>query len=90
MQLILAACLLLVALVQGGPAEALHRREYFYVGGEYLNTTDGWLFHNQMYVEKLSPSGGSTQPYPIVLLHGGAQTGTVRLRSIHNDWRSHL
>lgn len=90
MQLILAACLLLVALVQGGPAEALHRREYFYVGGEYLNTTDGWLLHNQMYVEKLSPSGGSSQPYPIVLLHGGAQTGTVRLRSIHNDWRSHL
>ncbi|KAL4992844.1 Alpha/Beta hydrolase protein [Aspergillus falconensis] len=57
-------------------AEALHRRSYFYVGGEYVNTTDGWMMHNQMYVEKLSPTNGSTQLYPIVLLHGGAQTGT--------------
>ncbi|KAL6236040.1 hypothetical protein BDW75DRAFT_124476 [Aspergillus navahoensis] len=56
--------------------EALHRRTYFYVGGEYVNTTDGWMMHNQMYVEKLSPANGSTQLYPIVILHGGAQTGT--------------
>ncbi|KAL4967392.1 alpha/beta hydrolase [Aspergillus stella-maris] len=84
-RLALAAYLLLPALVQGGaasasnnsaPSEALHRREFFYVGGEYVNTTDGWLFHNQMYVEKLSPQGGASQPYPIVILHGGAQTGT--------------
>ncbi|KAL4945139.1 hypothetical protein BDV06DRAFT_231826 [Aspergillus oleicola] len=80
-RLALAASLLLPALVQGAasqsaPSEALHRREFFYVGGEYVNTTDGWLFHNQMYVEKLSPQGGSTQAYPIVILHGGAQTGT--------------
>ncbi|KAL4976469.1 hypothetical protein BDW66DRAFT_166448 [Aspergillus desertorum] len=45
-------------------AEAVHRRSYFYVGGEY------------MYVEKLSPENGSTQFCPIVILHGGAQTGT--------------
>ncbi|KAL4872100.1 hypothetical protein BDV12DRAFT_6374 [Aspergillus spectabilis] len=75
-RLVLAVCAL-SALVQGdATSETLHTREYFYVGGEYVNTTDGWLFHNQMYVEKLSPSAGSTQPYPIVFLHGGAQTGT--------------
>ncbi|KAL4753549.1 hypothetical protein BDW72DRAFT_190997 [Aspergillus terricola var. indicus] len=84
-----AACLLQAfgALIQGSlaftpaatgshEAEALHRRSYFYVGGEYVNTTDGWMMHNQMYVEKLSPANGSTQLYPIVFLHGGAQTGT--------------
>ncbi|RDW83851.1 alpha/beta hydrolase [Aspergillus mulundensis] len=73
------------SLVQGSAAsasagvgshEALHRRSYFYVGGEYVNTTDGWMMHNQMYVEKLSPANGTTQAYPIVILHGGAQTGT--------------
>ncbi|KAL3477261.1 Alpha/Beta hydrolase protein [Aspergillus californicus] len=73
-RLVLALCLLLGA-VQAA-SEALHRREYFYIGGEYVNTTDGYMFHNQMYVEKLSPQGGSWQPYPIVILHGGAQTGT--------------
>ncbi|KAL4763580.1 alpha/beta hydrolase [Aspergillus foveolatus] len=84
-----AACLLQAfgALIQGSlafipaatgshGAEALHRRSYFYVGGEYVNTTDGWMMHNQMYVEKLSPANGTTQLYPIVFLHGGAQTGT--------------
>jgi hypothetical protein len=86
-----AACLLQAfgGLIQGSlaftpaaagshEAEALHHRSYFYVGGEYVNTTDGWMMHNQMYVEKLSPANGSTQLYPIVFLHGGAQTGTVR------------
>jgi hypothetical protein len=80
-RLALAVCAL-SALMQGAAtSEAPHTREYFYVGGDYVNTTDGWLFHNQMYVEKLSPSAGSTQPYPIVFLHGGAQTGTVRTLS---------
>lgn len=30
-----------------------------------------------MYVEHLLPISGRTKPYPIVFLHGGAQTGTV-------------
>lgn len=56
--------------------EAQHTREYFYVGGSYVTTTSGSLFQNQMYVEKLTPPRVS-QPYPIVFLHGGGQTGTV-------------
>ncbi|KAL2871365.1 alpha/beta hydrolase [Aspergillus lucknowensis] len=76
-ELVLAGCALFAALVQVATgAESLHSREYFYVGGEYVNTAAGYLFHNQMYVEKLSPPEGSSQPYPVVFLHGGAQTGT--------------
>lgn len=56
--------------------EAQHVREYFYVGGEYISTSAGSLFQNQMYVEKLTPPRVS-QPYPVIFLHGGAQTGTV-------------
>jgi hypothetical protein len=64
---------------QPSPTEASHVREYFYVGGEYLNDTGGHVFRNQMYVEKLSPTKGRTQPYPVVFVHGGGQTGTVRI-----------
>jgi hypothetical protein len=64
--------------------ETWHTRDYFYVGGEYVNTTipGGHLFHNQMYVEKLSPKI-TLHPYPIVFVHGGAQTGTVSHMSLH-------
>jgi len=54
-----------------------HIRSFFYIGGEYVNTTAGLLFQNQMYVEKLLPAGGSTNPFPVVFIHGGAQSGTV-------------
>jgi hypothetical protein len=60
------------------PHEAAAIRNYFYVGGGYVgNATTGHLFANQMYVEKLVPSGGASKPYPIVFIHGQAQTGTV-------------
>ncbi|RFU24347.1 hypothetical protein B7463_g11991, partial [Scytalidium lignicola] len=57
------------------PTEAYASRQYFYVGGEYVNTTAGHLFSNQMYVEKLTPQTAS-QPYPLVFIHGQAQSGT--------------
>lgn len=56
--------------------EAFAAREYFMIGGNYVNTTTGHLFANQMYVEKLIPKK-STQPYPLVFIHGQAQTGSV-------------
>ncbi|KAI0134657.1 Alpha/Beta hydrolase protein [Xylariales sp. AK1849] len=55
--------------------ETQHVREYFYVGGQYVNTSSGTLHQNQMYVEKLSPPRVLRQ-YPIVFLHGGCQDGT--------------
>lgn len=60
------------------PKEAFHQRSYFYVGGEYVKTAGGQhVFENQMYVERLLPAD-VTKPYPIIFIHGGAQTGTVR------------
>lgn len=41
---------------------------------------DGTGMHvikNQMYVEELVPAGGPMQRYPIIFVHGQAQTGTV-------------
>lgn len=66
-------------------AEALHRREYFYIGGDYIENGGQHLFENQMYVEKLTPQR-VRQPYPIVFAHGGAQSGTVSALSYR--WRS--
>ncbi|KAE8385407.1 Alpha/Beta hydrolase protein [Aspergillus alliaceus] len=76
----LAATLLIshvVHAVQGVSGAAPHFRDYFYVGGEYVTDSSGdHYFHNQMYVERLSPVGESVQPYPVVLVHGGGQSGT--------------
>ena len=59
--------------------ETPYVRNYFYAGGEYVSDGDGGhIFHNQMYVERLSPLGGATKPFPMVFIHGQAQTGTVR------------
>jgi hypothetical protein len=58
--------------------EAPHTRRYFYVGGGYVDTPDGKVFQNQMYVERLSPASGPKRQFPIVFLHGGGQSGTVR------------
>jgi hypothetical protein len=57
-------------------SETLAARKYFYVGGNYVSTDSGTLFVNQMYVEQLTPTKPS-QKYPLALIHGEAQTGTV-------------
>ncbi|OCL14803.1 alpha/beta-hydrolase [Glonium stellatum] len=54
-------------------------REYFYVGGEYINitsenTTSQYMV-GQIYVEKLTPRA-VTKPYGIVFIAGSGQTGT--------------
>jgi hypothetical protein len=65
-------------IIEGGgnSGEAAAAREYFYVGGNYVNTSLGHIFSGQMYVEKLIPIK-PCQPYPLVFIHGQAQTGTV-------------
>ena len=55
-------------------------REYFYVGGRYVddgNGKDQHIFSDQMYVEKLSPDISCAKPNPLVFIHGQGQTGTV-------------
>lgn len=54
---------------------ALASRGMFFVGGEYAGPDDNRVMHGQMYVEMLTPKE-VTQPYPLVLIHGAAQTAT--------------
>lgn len=83
-------CPIFTGLVEGQSAstEAQHVREYLYVGGEYVDTPDGHIFQNQMYVEKLSPAEGSSRKYPVVFLHGGGQSGTVSFNTSSHNGRA--
>jgi pimeloyl-ACP methyl ester carboxylesterase len=54
---------------------AIARRGYFYVGGFYVGEHGKQLMHDQMYVEVLTPRH-PRQRYPLVLIHGAAQTAT--------------
>ncbi|KAK3934216.1 Alpha/beta hydrolase family-domain-containing protein [Diplogelasinospora grovesii] len=59
--------------------EVAHIRDFFYTGGQYVDDGNGGhVFSDQMYVEHLHPVGSVVlkQKYPIVMMHGQAQTGT--------------
>ena len=59
----------------GGKAIALSDQGYFFVGGAYTKTKDGQVMAGQMFVQYQVPQN-RTQPYPVVMWHGGGQTGT--------------
>lgn len=69
----------LAALGSQQSAEALHRRQVFYLGAQYVtnSTTNFTTAVNQMYVEQLLPAAGVSQSNPIVFFHGGGFTGVV-------------
>ena len=46
----------------------------FFVGGQYVDTPAGRISGGQMYVQYQIPAP-QTQPYPVVMIHGGGQTG---------------
>lgn len=48
---------------------------YFFVGGRYVEGKTGPLMERQMYVEFRTPKQ-RRHAYPIVMIHGAAQTGT--------------
>lgn len=59
--------------------EIFSKREYFYVGGQYVAAdppNNGTIMTGQVYVEHLLPLSGKQQKYPLVFWHGAAQTGT--------------
>ena len=66
--LLIAAC---ATTSDGDPP----RQGYFFVGGRYVETEKGPLMTRQMYVEYHLPVV-QKHPYPIVMIHGAAQTGT--------------
>ncbi len=50
------------------------QRSSFFVGGAYTGPPDARVMHGQMFVEVLTPEH-VLHPYPLVLIHGAAQTG---------------
>lgn len=82
--------LALVALLAAPPAEAaaapartaqpagpliIAKQGYFFVGGQYTTTRDGEIMAGQMFVQYQIPQRRRHR-YPIVMWHGGGQTGT--------------
>ncbi|KAI1778154.1 alpha/beta-hydrolase [Hypoxylon cercidicola] len=60
-----------------GKASTLHRREVFYVGGQYIPDSNGkHTLQGQMYVERLLPPETPTREFPIVFIHGATRSGT--------------
>jgi pimeloyl-ACP methyl ester carboxylesterase len=53
----------------------LAQHGYFYVGGHYEGAPGSDIMAGQMYVEVLVPKK-VRRPYPLVLIHGAAQTAT--------------
>ena len=54
---------------------AVARRGFFYVGGHYVGEPGKHIMQGQIYVEVLAPKV-ERRPYPLVLIHGAAQTAT--------------
>jgi len=48
---------------------------YLFAGGKYIDTPDGKFMAGQAYVEYQIPKN-RTHPYPIVMIHGGGQSGS--------------
>jgi pimeloyl-ACP methyl ester carboxylesterase len=57
------------------PSNGHPSQGYFFVGGHYVDSKSGPIMQRQMYVEYRFPAK-VTQKYPIVMIHGAAQTGT--------------
>jgi len=53
----------------------LAKASYFFVGGKIDTAAEGSPMVGQMYVEYMIPHR-QRHPYPIVMVHGGSQTGT--------------
>jgi pimeloyl-ACP methyl ester carboxylesterase len=63
------------ATPNGSRRLVLAEQGYFFVGGNYATSKDGRIRVGQMYVQYQIPEN-RTQPYPVVMWHGGEQTGT--------------
>src|SRR5581483_723131 len=54
---------------------AVALRGYFYAGGQYVGEEGKNIMRGQVYVEVVAPKN-VRHPYPLVLIHGNAQTPT--------------
>ena len=72
-----AGVALAVAVLSSASAEpfAPAGQGWFFAGGQYLESGGKRVMAGQMYVEYMTPAK-VTQPYPVVMIHGTAQTGS--------------
>jgi pimeloyl-ACP methyl ester carboxylesterase len=62
------------ASAQGKPPLVIAKEGYFYIGGHYDDAHEAHHVVGQMYVEYQIPAE-LPHPFPIVMVHGGSQTG---------------
>jgi hypothetical protein len=62
------------AVRPGGPL-VISEQGYFFVGGRYTTTKDGQISVGQMFVQYQIPEQ-RRHSYPVIMWHGGGQTGT--------------
>ncbi|KAH7310845.1 Alpha/Beta hydrolase protein [Stachybotrys elegans] len=72
--------------------ETPYIRSFFYVGGRYVETATGNVTVDQIYVEKLLPVHGVSQPNPLVFFHGGGTSAVTWLNTPDNrmGWASYF
>ena len=73
--LLLAVASMPIAQAQERGALALSKASYFFVGGRIDRSVEGSPMVGHMYVEYMIPQR-LRHPYPIVMVHGGSQSGT--------------
>ena len=71
----LALLLCEVVLAQNSVPLAIARQGYLFAGGKYSTVDGRQAMSGQLYAEFQIPSK-MVHPYPIVMIHGGGQTGT--------------
>lgn len=71
---ILLASLVCLANASKALHGTLHRRNYFYAGGTYVQNDNLTFVHGQIYVEHLQPAK-VTKPYPLLFIEGAGMTG---------------
>ncbi|MGA8196357.1 MAG: hypothetical protein WB902_23655, partial [Acetobacteraceae bacterium] len=69
---------------------SIARQGYFFVGGHLFPFNGDQAMAGQMFVQYQVPAG-TAKPYPVVMVHGGGQTGTNFLgtpdgRPGWNEW----
>lgn len=74
-------------------ALSIAKQGYFFVGGHLFPTSGDQAMAGQMFVQFQVPAG-AVKPYPVVMVHGGGQTGTNFLgtpdgRPGWNEWFLH-
>src|SRR5262245_58817526 len=70
-----AACSGVVSSQESSTGIAIAEQGYFFVGGRYAQTKDGEIMTGQMFVQYQIPRE-RRHAYPVVMWHGGGQTGT--------------